>query len=137
MCEIWWIMSNQGVVMESSLGRQGCYWGSVLYKEPLSDDLGVSLNTTRAFFTLHLCDCVVQGGVMSLVQGSYLYYHYMQDGIDDNVSPANLTASFLTMLPLRYGGAPTARSRHCGHGFCCKATRRRQCQDTGASRRRW
>ena len=28
---------------------------------------------------------VVPGGSRKMVQGSYLYYHYMQDGFDDNV----------------------------------------------------
>jgi hypothetical protein len=27
----------------------------------------------------------VSGGVMSLIDGSYEYYHYLHDGIDDNV----------------------------------------------------
>lgn len=29
--------------------------------------------------------CAVSGGVVSLVQGSYEYYHYLQDGFDDSV----------------------------------------------------
>ena len=28
----------------------------------------------------------VAGGRVALVQGDYLYYHYMQDGFNDNVS---------------------------------------------------
>jgi Ufm1-specific protease 2 len=27
----------------------------------------------------------VSGGIMSLIDGSYEYYHYLHDGIDDNV----------------------------------------------------
>lgn len=27
----------------------------------------------------------IVGGTMALVQGDYLYYHYMQDGFNDNV----------------------------------------------------
>lgn len=29
---------------------------------------------------------VVSGGDLSLIEGSYEYYHYLQDGVDDNVS---------------------------------------------------
>ena len=31
--------------------------------------------------------CAVSGGLVSLVQGSYEYHHYLQDGFDDSVCP--------------------------------------------------
>ena len=33
----------------------------------------------------------IVGGSMALVQGDYLYYHYMQDGFNDNVRLAWLS----------------------------------------------
>lgn len=43
------------------------------------------------------CFCAVSGGLVSLVQGSYEYYHYLQDGFDDSVMEfffSSLTSSF-------------------------------------------
>lgn len=31
-------------------------------------------------------NCAVSGGHVSLIQGSYEYYHYLQDGFDDSVT---------------------------------------------------
>ena len=44
-------------------------------------------------FIVSMCSIIdsvdsVKGGRMALVQGSYLYYHYMQDGFNDNVRRA-------------------------------------------------
>ena len=36
-------------------------------------------------FTGSLVFYAVSGGSMSLVQGSYEYYHYLQDGFNDSV----------------------------------------------------
>jgi hypothetical protein len=38
----------------------------------------------------------VLGGIMSLIDGSYEYYHYLHDGIDDNVMLV-FTSGFLSI----------------------------------------
>lgn len=35
--------------------------------------------------TKSLMFCAVSGGGVSLIQGSYEYFHYLQDGFDDSV----------------------------------------------------
>lgn len=38
-------------------------------------------------------DCAVSGGHVSLIQGSYEYYHYLHDGFDDSVTHLSLASS--------------------------------------------
>lgn len=54
--------------------------------------MGVSGTLTSYFvdflfigLALKIMHCAVSGGVISMVQGSYEYHHYLQDGYDDSV----------------------------------------------------
>lgn len=54
--------------------------------------VGVSCTLTSYFvdflligLALKIMHCAVSGGVISMVQGSYEYHHYLQDGYDDSV----------------------------------------------------
>lgn len=54
--------------------------------------------------------CVVSGGIASLIQGSYEYYHYLQDGFDDSVT--HLTCASYWFSLNFYGS-----NRICYHKF--------------------
>lgn len=40
----------------------------------------------------------VSGGIMSLIDGSYEYYHYLHDGIDDNVMFVFVLQDFFLLI---------------------------------------
>lgn len=42
----------------------------------------------------------VTGGIVSLVQGSYEYHHYLQDGFNDSVTAILLPSNDFSMLKL-------------------------------------
>ena len=44
----------------------------------------------------------IVGGTMALVQGDYLYYHYMQDGFNDNVRLGSLVPGHPQLFSLLY-----------------------------------
>lgn len=52
----------------------------------------ISYRKVRVFKSQNICltaeksfDSIVKGGRQTLVNGNYAYYHYMQDGFDDNM----------------------------------------------------
>ncbi len=47
----------------------------------------------------------VKTGSLATVQGDYLYYHYMQNGFDDNVSCANSVTTIHLVTPQGWGCA--------------------------------
>ena len=59
-----------------------------------------------------------------MVTGKYAYYHYMQDGFNDKVTPVTTPSYHLSLPPsLRAGAVPIAHYRPCGHGSSFKASR--------------
>ncbi len=54
--------------------------------------LDISVHILTFFFLISFS---VSGGISSLVQGSYEYYHYLQNGYDDSVMDFLPTISFL------------------------------------------
>lgn len=51
----------------------------------------------------------IAGGTMALVQGDYLYYHYMQDGFNDNVRLDGLSVCLVLCYGVWVGVAKVRR----------------------------